>query len=184
VIAGNHDLLFESHPDLARSLFTNAVYLENAGTEIEGLRFWGSPVQPRFLNWAFNVDRGPAIREYWDRIPPETDVLVIHGPPFGTLDTITPSGDHLGCEELALAIARVKPRLHVFGHIHGGRGACIRDGMQFINASVLDEEYRLAFEPQTVDLERCSEAAQQLATLGRSDPTVDPPRRIGGNDGR
>jgi predicted phosphohydrolase len=49
VIAGNHDLLFESRADLARPLLTAAVYLENSEVEIDGLRIWGSPVTPRFL---------------------------------------------------------------------------------------------------------------------------------------
>jgi Icc-related predicted phosphoesterase len=176
VIAGNHDLLFESHPETARSLLTSAVYLENDGITIEGLRTWGSPVQPRFLNWAFNVDRGLAIRKYWDRIPSETDVLVTHGPPFGTLDTITASSDHLGCEELALAVERVKPKLHVFGHIHGGHGASTHNGTQFINASVLDEQYRTAFEPLIVELDQCTEPDRRSASPGESDPTASAPR--------
>src|SRR5580658_3578813 len=43
VIAGNHDWMFERHPGAAQALLTNAIYLENSGTEIEGLKFWGSP---------------------------------------------------------------------------------------------------------------------------------------------
>ncbi len=153
VIAGNHDLLFESDPLLARAQLTAATYLENSAVEIEGLRFWGSPQQPRFLDWAFNVDRGPAIRRYWDMIPGETDILITHGPPFGILDTITPSGEHLGCEELTVAVQRVRPQLHVFGHIHGGHGKCEQDGIRYVNASILDENYRIAYSPQVVTLD-------------------------------
>jgi hypothetical protein len=50
VIAGNHDRLFESHPNPARALVTNGIYLEDSGVELEGLKFWGSPVQPPFNN--------------------------------------------------------------------------------------------------------------------------------------
>ena len=120
------------------------------------MRIWGSPQQPRFLDWAFNVDRGPAIREYWDMIPLETDILITHGPPFGTLDKIAPSGEHLGCEELAIAAQRVRPKLHVFGHIHSGHGTCERDGIQCVNAAILDENYRIAYSPQIVTLD-CQE---------------------------
>ncbi len=67
VIAGNHDLMFERHPGAAEELLSNAIYLENSGTELLGLKFWGSPVQPEFNNWAFNVARGAAIRRYWQR---------------------------------------------------------------------------------------------------------------------
>jgi Icc-related predicted phosphoesterase len=87
-------------------------------------------------------------------IPEGTDVLITHGPPFGTLDQshlITP---HLGCEELAKAVLKLKPRLHIFGHIHGGHGRAISaSGTQFVNASVLDEAYRLVHEAQVVEVE-------------------------------
>ena len=98
VIAGNHDRLFESHSMPARALITNGVYLEDSGIEVEGLKFWGSPVQPPFNNWAFNVQRGAPIRRHWDKIPMWTDILVTHGPPFGILDQSRPMTDHLGCE--------------------------------------------------------------------------------------
>jgi Icc-related predicted phosphoesterase len=153
VIAGNHDLLFESDPSLARTQLTAATYLENSAVEIEGLRLWGSPQQPRFLDWAFNVDRGPAIRRYWNMIPAGTDILITHGPPFGILDTITSSDEHLGCEELAVAVQRVRPKLHMFGHIHSGHGESEQDGIRYVNASILDENYRIAYSPQVVTLD-------------------------------
>ena len=153
VIAGNHDLMFEHHPGAARGLLGNGIYLENSGMELLGLKIWGSPVQPEFNNWAFNVARGEAIRRYWEMIPANTDVLVTHGPPFGQLDKSHPLSTHLGCEELASAVERIKPRLHVFGHIHGGHGSSTLNGTQFVNASVLNEAYRLVYEPQVVVIE-------------------------------
>jgi Icc-related predicted phosphoesterase len=96
VIAGNHDSMFERHPGAARELLGNAIYLENSATELAGLKIWGSPVQPEFNNWAFNIARGAAIRRYWKMIPTNTDVLVTHGPPFGVLDKAHPSSAHLG----------------------------------------------------------------------------------------
>ena len=153
VIAGNHDLMFERHPGAARELLSNAIYLENSGTEVAGLKIWGSPVQPEFNNWAFNVARGAAIRRYWKMIPENTDVLVTHGPPFGVLDKSHPTTAHLGCEELANAVEQIRPRLHVFGHIHGGRGESTSNETRFVNASVVNEAYRLVYEPQVVDTE-------------------------------
>lgn len=152
VIAGNHDLLFESDASLARTQIMAAAYLENSATEIEGVHIWGSPQQPRFLDWAFNVDRGPSIRRYWDMIPAETDILITHGPPFGILDKINPSGEHLGCEELTIAVQRVRPKLHIFGHIHGGHGKYQDNGIQYVNASVLDKNYRISHSLQVVTL--------------------------------
>ena len=153
VIAGNHDLMFERHPGAARELLGNGIYLENSGIELLGLTIWGSPVQPEFNNWAFNVARGAAIRRYWEMIPADTDVLVTHGPPFGVLDKAHPSTKHLGCEELAKAIGGIKPRLHVFGHIHGGHGSSASDGTQFVNASAVNEAYWPVYDPQVVEIE-------------------------------
>ena len=152
VIAGNHDVMFERHSATARELLKNAIYLENSGTEIAGLNIWGSPVQPEFNNWAFNVARGAAIRRYWEMIPLDTDILVTHGPPFGMLDQSNPSSDHLGCEELALVVEKIKPRLHIFGHIHGGHGDETHNATRFINASVVNEEYWPVYEPHIVEL--------------------------------
>jgi Icc-related predicted phosphoesterase len=145
--------MFERHPGAARELLGNAIYLENSRAEVAGLKIWGSPVQPEFNNWAFNVARGAAIRRYWKMIPANTDVLVTHGPPFGVLDKAHPSSAHLGCEELAKALEQIKPRLHVFGHIHGGHGLSSSKDTQFVNASVVNEAYRLVHKPQVVEIE-------------------------------
>lgn len=151
-VAGNHDLLFEAYPEMAQGRLKNATYLENSGVEILGLHLWGSPVQPSFNNWAFNVDRGAAIRRYWSKIPLNTDILITHGPPFGTLDKIDILSPHLGCEELAKAVSKIKPWLHVFGHIHGGYGKESVDGDRtFANCAVLNERYVLAHEPIVID---------------------------------
>ena len=153
VIAGNHDWMFKRHPGAARELLTNAIYLENSGTELAGLKIWGSPVQPEFNNWAFNVARGAAIRRYWKMIPANTDVLITHGPAHGVLDTAHPTTAHLGCEELAEAIQQIRPRLHVFGHIHGGQGQHNSDGTQYVNTSVVNEAYQLVYAPQVIEIE-------------------------------
>ncbi|MEY4540707.1 MAG: hypothetical protein RLZZ306_2464, partial [Bacteroidota bacterium] len=48
VIAGNHDLYFEAVPSVANLLITNAIYLNDSGIEIEGLKIWGSPISPNY----------------------------------------------------------------------------------------------------------------------------------------
>ena len=61
-IAGNHDWLFERENAAARELLSdNITYLQDSAVEIEGLKFYGSPWQPRFFDWAFNLDRGPEL---------------------------------------------------------------------------------------------------------------------------
>jgi Icc-related predicted phosphoesterase len=88
----------------------------------QGIETYGSPWQPEFCNWAFNKNRGADIKEKWDLIPDTTDVLITHGPPKDILD-LCAHGGRAGCEMLRDAVVdRVKPRLHIFGHIHEGYG--------------------------------------------------------------
>ena len=56
-------------------------YLEDSGVEIAGTRWWGSPWQPEFNSWAFNLPRGEPLSEKWALIPDDVDVLVTHSPP-------------------------------------------------------------------------------------------------------
>ena len=142
VCSGNHDRRFQDSPDQARALLTNAIYLENSGVTINGVSFWGSPYTPEFLNWAFMYPRGAAAERYWSQIPAGLDVLITHGPPHGILDQTAPGEAHLGCEELLHAVEVKKPRLHVFGHIHGGAGIADNGTTQFVNAAYLNEAYR------------------------------------------
>ena len=162
VIAGNHDWLFERAATRARELLADVTYLMDEGTEAAGLRIWGSPWQPWFFDWAFNLPRGDALRDKWDLIPPDIDVLVTHGPPsgyldgaerpvwFGADDGVDP--DHVGCEELRVALDRVQPRLHVFGHIHEGYGQARHGSTILVNASTCDADYRPVNPPVVVDL--------------------------------
>ncbi len=142
VIAGNHDFLFEQSPLEARKLLNNAHYLEDSGVTLMGLRIWGSPVSPRFFDWAFNRERGSDIRRHWSLIPNSTDILITHTPAHGLLDKIW-LGRHVGCEALRRELEnRLKPMLVVCGHIHENAGHLNWQGMNIINASSLDRRYR------------------------------------------
>ncbi|MEZ9368718.1 metallophosphatase domain-containing protein [Shewanella sp. 10N.286.51.B2] len=140
VIAGNHDRVFESNPIQARAAMTNAVYLEDEEVTICGIKFYGSPWQPWFLNWAFNLQRGAEIQQKWDRIPDDTDVLITHGPAYRHLDENL-EGKHVGCNDLLSAVQRVKPQFHVCGHIHEGYGRESDGITTFINASSCTRRY-------------------------------------------
>lgn len=141
VCSGNHDRYFETSPQQARALLTNATYLENTGLTIRNFRFWGSPYTPDFLNWAFTYPRGSSAR-YWEQIPENLDVLITHGPPFGIRDQTAPGEEHLGREELLAAVQEKKPKVHLFGHIHGGAGTFENGGTRFVNAAYLNERYK------------------------------------------
>ena len=155
LIAGNHDWLFQRFPDMSDQLLAEhpgITYLEDSGTEIEGVKFWGSPWQPWFLDWAFNLPRkGARLREVWNKIPIDIDVLITHGPPFGIQDQVH-GGEHLGCEEMKIRLATVKPRVHIYGHIHDGYGVAQSKATTYINACTSTEAYRALNRPIVVDL--------------------------------
>lgn len=151
VIAGNHDFLFQHEPDRARRSVEGLGYLEDGEATVAGLRFWGAPWQPWFLDWAFNLPRGAPLRAKWERIPAGIDVLVTHGPPLGHGDR-THDGRHVGCADLLAAVRRVGPRLHVFGHIHEGHGITREGPTTFVNASVCTHDYQPLQSPLVIDL--------------------------------
>ena len=153
VIAGNHDFIFEQSPSLARHILndTGIIYLENTEVVIDGLKFYGSPVTSNFNNWAFNKNYGAEIQHYWDKIPPDTDILITHGPPLGILDC-SRQGLHLGCAILKEAVRKIKPVVHAFGHIHEGYGTVSNEDIYYVNAALLNERYQPVHKPISVQI--------------------------------
>jgi Icc-related predicted phosphoesterase len=135
VVPGNHEFFLEADPS-ERFMLDNAVVLINEGTEIEGLRIWGSPVTPLY-GGAFGLSSTKDRKRLYAQIPRDIDVLVSHGPSFGILDTAPISGLHEGCPELLDAVEQVRPKLHVFGHIHTAYGILQTEHTTFVNASRL-----------------------------------------------
>lgn len=169
-VPGNHDWLFERNYPLAFSMLAERgiVTLLDTALEFEGMSFYGTPWQPEFMNWAFNKSRGRALAEKWARIPDKLDVLITHGPPLGIGDEVArhqslssfgppdddePRGEHVGCADLYLRVMKVKPQLHVYGHVHGGYGLRELHGIKFANASICDEGYRPMHKPILIELE-------------------------------
>jgi len=155
LIAGNHDVLFERDADAAEALVPpNVIYLRDRGVVLDGIRCWGSPWQPEFFQWAFNLPRGEPLARVWAKIPDDTQVLVTHGPPNGTLDRVLVGrGGHEGCADLRRRIAELRDlRLHAFGHIHEGYGSTTIDGCQFVNASINTVGYEPVNPPVVADV--------------------------------
>ena len=127
-------------------------YLENTEVIIDGVKFYGSPAQPAFGCWAFGFDRGSQIQSLWSKIPDDTDVLITHGPPYGYGDMLD-IGDHVGCKDLLKVVQdRVKPKVHVYGHIHEGYGVYDLGDTKLINAASCDEHYQMNNPPIIFDL--------------------------------
>ena len=169
-IAGNHDRMFQNHPEDVKGWLDKfplinylqdqelALYFDgpNGYHTEDNIRIYGSPWQPEFYSWAFNLPKnGIELAGKWEAIPDNTDILITHGPAFGTLDTVAGRPwDNLGCELLAERIERLRPKIHVCGHIHSGYGYEFKDGTHFFNAAVLDERYEYTQKPMTFDWDK------------------------------
>ena len=150
-IAGNHDFVFERQPELVPSDLP-WTYLQDAATEVAGLKIWGSPWTPWFFDWAFNAPKEAGeefLAKHYAAIPDGTDVLLIHGPPRGYGDR-TAAGVDAGSTALLDAVDRVAPKLCVYGHIHEGRGQWTRRATTLVNAAAVDTLYELLPSPAVV----------------------------------
>ncbi|WP_373057818.1 metallophosphatase domain-containing protein [Zunongwangia sp. H14] len=151
VIAGNHDFYFEKELNPEKLIPKNVHYLQNTGILIDNFFFWGSPVTPGDTKWAFSRARGQEIKKYWDLIPPETNILITHTPPYKILDVLD-NGTHIGCEELKKKLKYLKVKLHIFGHLHDSYGSVQAAETLYVNASCLDQRYRSINPPITYSI--------------------------------
>lgn len=175
-ISGNHDHCFEqvNKPhhrrdyDWLRHLMTeenlsqaDITYLEDSEMIIESpefskpIKIYGTPWQPWFYDWAFNLPRlGPELEEKWNMIPNDTDILITHTPPNGILDYVSNwrQNESVGCELLRFHMERIKPALNVFGHIHEGYGYKYVDDTLFVNAAICNAAYNPINKPIVIDL--------------------------------
>lgn len=178
-IAGNHDRsfdtkymyehedydLFDMHQEPSKPFWLKArlseeqlenkkiYYLENTSVEIAGIKIWGSPYTPWFHGdrWAFNRRRGNDIKVIWDTIPNDTNIIVTHGPAMYKLDYVPHDKHYAGCEDLNYAIRKIKPVLHVAGHIHEGYGYEQDEHTTYINPSICNHRYEPVNKPIVFD---------------------------------
>lgn len=161
-VPGNHDIGLEEHWEERSKWFTDAgiILLNDESVILDGfsycdfedynIKVHGSPITPNFGSWSFMRARGHQINEHWKKIPEDTDILVTHGPPKYVLDQVVSfwdNADSVGCEMLANRVIAVSPKIHAFGHIHEGYGTMKAYNTEFINASCMDEGYRLVNVP-------------------------------------
>lgn len=160
LICGNHNTAFEKGFIKQEEIHESIVFLHHEAKVIEGIKIFGSPYTPTFgVGWAYNVKRDK-LHNYWQEIPEDTDILITHGPPRGILDHtesgsrgyVTETGNKvvISCGDLSLLkrVRVVKPKLHIFGHIHPEE-VCLNSAIiqqsgfrtRFINAAVLNLKY-------------------------------------------
>ena len=159
-IAGNHDWGFQNNTEKIMEVvnsYKTVNYIQDETIQVNNddkmINVYGSPWQPEFYNWAFNLPKnGTELAAKWAAIPDNTAILITHGPAFGVLDTVAGKmWDNLGCQLLTNKIKTIKPKIHVCGHIHSGYGYYFDGDTHFINASVLNEEYQYVNKPITID---------------------------------
>lgn len=154
IINGNHDTEGERiGKQWCKQIFTNAIYLENDGVEIAGLKIWGSPYTPIFMSWAYMRPRGSQdLKDIWSQVPENLDILIGHGMPYQILDWSNFENVNVGCEILQREVFKKKPRYYFGGHLHESCGHVEKEGIQFYNVSILDEYYQLVNKPTIVNI--------------------------------
>ncbi|GMR56500.1 hypothetical protein PMAYCL1PPCAC_26695, partial [Pristionchus mayeri] len=169
VVAGNHELGFEDGEEMtdrqqaalnmlgldkAYQLLSNCTYICDKQIELYGIKFYGAPWHP-MPGYSFYRARGHKILQKWNLIPANTDVLITHTPPLGHGDFNAWSkcdGVLAGCAELLNTVEkRVKPRYHIFGHIHQKHGVTTNGVTTFINAALTDHKLRPEYDPIIFD---------------------------------
>lgn len=165
LVGGNHDAALQGRK---RFVAPGVLYLEDAGAVIEGVRFFGAPWRPRPA-WkmldaptksfgrrsAFGVF-DQEIAQKWAAIPDGIDVLITHVPPIGILDRSWEKQEqrhiHLGCPALFARVQVVKPRYHIFGHIHDINGNIVSDGVSYHNVSICDPDYAVSRSATVIEV--------------------------------
>ena len=141
-ICGNHEFVGE-RPSGDRTLRSLSwKYLNHEAATVAGVKVFGSPWTPPFMQWAFMAPEERLAMMYGE-IPDDTQLLVTHGPPHGIMDPGF-RDPHVGSTALAERIGFDLPdlRLHVFGHLHSGRGVLDRNRVTYVNAAYVDEGYQ------------------------------------------
>lgn len=155
-VPGNHDWGFQRDFKKYENMFWGVQVLHERDVTIEGIKFYGAAWQPEFCNWAFNVPRDATAVANWAKIPDDTNVLITHGPPYGTLDLIHTGGlsiENVGCEALTDRIKSLQQlQLHIFGHIHDCHGYLVKDNVAYVNAAFLNDNYAPAYPPIVIEL--------------------------------
>eukprot|EP01083_Nonionella_stella_P040794 110591_1 len=158
VIAGNHEFSLDGlGREYIQKILSNCIYLEDSFVELYGIKIYGSPWTRHIYGttYAFG-DEEESLYKKWNMIPNDTDIVVTHQPPWGVLDRawqqefknedkcdicneIHEMYDHWGSKSLLSEIEkRVKPSVHLFGHVHDENGVVDdkQSGVRFINSAL------------------------------------------------
>jgi Icc-related predicted phosphoesterase len=169
-IAGNHDEVLDSscpvtrrdYPDSPRELTdrlrrAGIIYLQDRAATVAGLKFYGAPWSHRYGDHGFMIDSAAQDEDIFSRVPAGLDVLITHCPPHGILDDMPREDGRIeltGSPALRRTIAKRRPRVHVFGHIHPHHGMKVTaEGVLCVNACTCNGDNRAKNRPLVLDLE-------------------------------
>lgn len=164
-IAGNHDAWLERNDLIAHQIFSShdkVTYLKNEYVDYLSIqdskvyRIFGTPYCHIYGNWPFMRDEETLAYKF-SQIPENVDILISHDAPYGVSDICfqgwSADGQHKGCPELRDAIIEKKPKWNVKGHLHStNREIEILGETKVVSCSILDESYRLIYDPQIIKL--------------------------------
>jgi hypothetical protein len=164
---------FEYEEQFEHPASTDRVSIDVLCYQKKKLKIWGSPWTLTFpginpLCTAFTGDE-MLLAEKSALIPHDIDILVTHGPPHGIMDEVDRGRftyrrqiENVGSLSLSKAVARIRPKLHIYGHIHGGYGQrsyllheWIKNNCRdtvFVNCSHMNEDYEPVNKPIRVVL--------------------------------
>lgn len=174
---GNHDYLGKNptdYPDHGPFDVVVDDYLKIGMVVGEPFKFWFSPWSHTFMDWCWMLSPEDLAKKH-ALIPSDVDILVSHAPPFGYGDEAdeydgygNPTGKriHVGEPSLLEAINRIKPKLVICGHIHGGFGKYTHSmtatavggtdafelDIPIYNVSVVNEQYQLVNPVTIIDI--------------------------------
>jgi Icc-related predicted phosphoesterase len=162
-VAGNHDLILQKNPAIVDKSIMGG-YLFDSMVEFKGLKIYGTPWQPIFGKWAFNLTE-EELAHKWSMIPDDIDILVSHSPPYGYVDKVIHETDkygmplqdgpfirHCGSKSLKKRILEIKPKLVVCGHIHCDAGITYLEDTIIANCSILDDDYKIKNKPKLFEI--------------------------------
>ena len=168
MVAGNHDFFLQSYPEPHIKEFlrgTNITILYNEGAEYldensgKVYTIWGSPNCHKFGNWAFMYS-DEYNKEMYERIPNNLDFLITHDAPYGRNDVLLQKDcrwanlEHIGNISLLEVVKEKKPKYHFTGHLHStDHELKDYDGTKTACVSLLDENYKMAYEPLYLTIE-------------------------------
>jgi Icc-related predicted phosphoesterase len=143
---GNHDSNWETIKEYSEK-FNNIIFLNNESITVDDITIFGSPYSLNFGHWWF-MESEEKLFDMYEKIPESTNILLTHTPAFGILDESNMNHKNAGSISLRDKVFQLPNlKFSVCGHIHEGYGTCNKNGVTFINASLLNEKYVMTNKP-------------------------------------